>query len=98
MDNPGFYRLKATSDYLKGFNIRLVPHPPFSLGLATSEFYLFVVIKGKMDGSELGSAEDLASEVTDIANLISHIILADVVLEWEQRLNNSIETEADYLG
>jgi hypothetical protein len=57
-----------------------------------------VVIKGKMDGSELRSAEDLASEVTDIANLISRITLAYVFREWEQRLKKSIETEADYVG
>jgi hypothetical protein len=49
------------------------------------------------EGSEFGSGEELVSEVAAIASAISHITLADVFREWEQRPQKCIDVEGDYI-
>jgi hypothetical protein len=96
VDNVVPHRSKVTSDDLKEFNFRLLPHPPFSTGLAQSDFYLFGVIKGTLAGSEFGSAEELVSELVDVTSFMSHVILAIIFCELEQRLQKCINTEGNY--
>jgi hypothetical protein len=53
------HQSKVTSDYLREFNFRPVPHPAFSP--ARSDSSKSVEIKTGMSGSEFGSAEELVS-------------------------------------
>jgi hypothetical protein len=78
------HRSKVTSDYLKEVSFRPVPHPPFSPDLGPAGFYLFRSINGKMTGSEFGNAQEVVSEMIDIASFISHVTLACAFRERQQ--------------
>jgi hypothetical protein len=84
MDNAGSHRSKVIWDYLNGFHVAPVPHPPFSPGRGPAGFYLFRSISGKMTGSEFGNAQEGVSEVIDIASFISHVTLACAFRERQQ--------------
>jgi hypothetical protein len=75
-------------------SVLLIPLWP-NLGL--SDFHLFVVIKWKTDGSELGCAKETVCEVTGITSFISYIALADVYREWEQGQHKCVGMEGDYI-
>jgi hypothetical protein len=95
MDNAGCHHSNETSDHLKEFNFLPAPHRLFSSDLAPSDFYLFEVIKEKTVGSEFGSAEELAREVTDITNFMPHVISAHAFREQGRRLLKCIDIEID---
>jgi hypothetical protein len=100
LDPNGEYRQsrpKVTLDYLKEFSFPPVPHPPFSLDLAYSDFFPFAAINVKLAGSEFRSAEEPSSDVTDVTIFISYVLLANVFGEWEQRLQKCIDMERDHV-
>jgi hypothetical protein len=48
-------------------------------------------------GSEFGGADELRSEVAEIASFVSDITFADAFRDREQRLQKCIDIEADYV-
>jgi hypothetical protein len=85
------------SEDQKEFIFRSAPHPLLPRNLDSSDLYLFGPIEWKLVGSEFGSAEELVSEVTDVASFIIYLTLAPVFRKWEQRLYKCIDIERDYV-
>jgi hypothetical protein len=57
-DNANCHTSAQTRAYLTGQNIELMSHPPYSLGLAPNDFFLFPYIKNKLRGRRFPSPEE----------------------------------------
>jgi hypothetical protein len=79
MDDATPHRAKLTKSCFKTLRLREADHPPDSLDLAPSDFYLFGKLKGPMAGSEFESTEDLLAA---IRRLTSTILRQNVKEDW----------------
>ena len=61
-DNTLCHKSIATMTKLHKLHFELVPHPPYSLDLASSDSYLFAVLKRIFQGKRFGSNEEVIAE------------------------------------
>jgi hypothetical protein len=76
--------------------MKLAPHPPYSLDLATSEFYLFGYVKRCLAGLSFEDADQLLAAVEGVLDGLEKVTLQVVFLEWMDRLKKCITTNGDY--
>ena len=96
-DNARPHVSKIVSEYLESHGMKRAPQPPFSPDIAPSDFYLFGYIKGLLAGRSFQSADELLSAVIEILNGISGKISMKVFKEWEERLNQVIYLNGEYI-
>jgi hypothetical protein len=72
-------------------------HPPSSLDLAPSDFYLFGHIKSRLARTSFDEGRDLLSTVKAILGSIDKWTLDRVFLEWMERLQRCIDANGDYV-
>jgi histone-lysine N-methyltransferase SETMAR len=73
-------------------------HPPYSLDLAPSDFYLFGDVTGLLRGESFETREQLLSAVEDIVKSLEKRTLTKVFAEWITKFERCIETNGDYVG
>ena len=96
-DNTRPHVSKKVVEYMESHGMDRAPQPPYSPDIAPSDFYLFGYIKGLLAGRTFQSADELLSAVTEILNEISEKTLLRVFKEWEERLNQIIILNGDYI-
>jgi hypothetical protein len=55
---------------MTGLKCKRVPHPPYSLDLTIAYFYLFGVLKQKLQGIDASDDEELKNEILAIVQSI----------------------------
>jgi hypothetical protein len=71
-------------------------HPPFSLGLAPSDFSLFGKLKSESNGVEFEDERELLDAVMGVLNGITRDELESVFKEWVARLDACVQGGGDY--
>jgi hypothetical protein len=77
--------------------MRRVPHPPYSLDLAPSDFYLFDYIKQLLLGCEFTDRNSLLQGVRDILGGIEKATLEGVFCNWMERLHQYSAMGREYV-
>ena len=94
MDNA---RPHFVDEKLKEFGIKRLIHPPYSPGLAPSDFFLFGYLKNQLIGNNFLNNEDLLEEISVILSKIEKSTLESVFEEWKERLLWCINNNGEYL-
>jgi hypothetical protein len=76
--------------------MKSAPHPPYSLDLAPSNFYLFRYIKRCLAGLSFEDADQLLEAVEGALQSIEKVTLQAVFLEWMDRLRKYFTTNVEY--
>lgn len=98
MDNARPHRSKVTTAHLTQFDFRAAPHPPYSPDLAPSDFFLFGVLKHRLEGKKFANPDELLEAIVEVTGSIPRSELKAAFLEWEQRLRKCIELNGDYVS
>jgi hypothetical protein len=75
----------------------IAAHPPYSLDLTPSDFYLFGYVEGLLRGQSFETGEELLSAVKGISGSLEKSTLTKVFLEWMTMLERCIEINGDYV-
>jgi hypothetical protein len=86
-DNPRPHTARKTFKFSRENGLEMTPHPPYSLGLAPSDFFLFGHVKHELEGDEFPSEEALLAAIhSALSNLTGETFRA-VFAKWVERLN-----------
>jgi histone-lysine N-methyltransferase SETMAR len=83
--------------YVGDHSLGTALHPPYSLDLAPSDFFLFGHAKRVLQGSEFQSLEKLSEAVVRILNAIPIATLIGTFHEWIKRNQAYIDNSRKYV-
>jgi hypothetical protein len=72
-----------------------VPHPPYSLDLAPSDFWLFGHVKTSLVGQTFDEPEQLRGAITNFLNEIQSPEVVAVFSHWVERVQWILENNGD---
>jgi hypothetical protein len=78
--------------------MKQAPHPPYSPGLAPSDFFLLKYVKGKLMGHRAETPSELLVRIRVILAAIPRETLNAVFLEWMERLQKYVQVDVEYVG
>jgi hypothetical protein len=84
--------------FIDANRITRVPHLPYSPDLAPSDFFLFGDVKRQPSQCSFDNADDLLTAVQESLGGFEKPTFIRVVDEWVRRLQQSIETQGEYVG
>jgi hypothetical protein len=84
LDDTHPHNLRKSNECLEEFGARRVPHPICSPDLATSDFFLFGILKTELQNYEIHSRDDLISAIWSIFGEIPKEILNCVYDSWKK--------------
>jgi hypothetical protein len=87
----------ASQQFMAQNAMEIATHPPCSLDLASSDFYLFGHVKDLLRGESFETGERLLSPVMGILRFLEKRILTKVFLEWMTRPRRYIKINGDYV-
>jgi hypothetical protein len=67
-DNTGPYVATCATEYMDHNSLKRAPHPPYSLDITPSGFYLFRYLKHHFQGHEFTEGAELVSDTSNILN------------------------------
>jgi histone-lysine N-methyltransferase SETMAR len=76
--------------------LRLAPHPPYSLNLTPSDFFLFGYVKERLKGILFPSYEELLDAIGEVVTGIESETLTAVFEHWMERLGCVSENNGEY--
>jgi hypothetical protein len=74
------------SNFLRKNGLRLAPHPPYSLDLAPSNFFLFGYVKECLKGMVFPSYEELLDAIGEVVTGIESETLTAAFEHWMEKL------------
>jgi len=74
----------------------VVPHPPYSQDLATSDFWLFPKLKETLKGQHFSSDVEVAAAVRKWISSQPEIFFMDGMNKWIERLKKCVAVNGDY--
>jgi hypothetical protein len=77
--------------------MKRAPHPPYSLDLPPSDFFLFGDVKEKLMGYHAETPSELLVRTRVILAEILQVTLNAVFLEWMERLQNCVQVDGEYV-
>jgi hypothetical protein len=97
LDNGRFHTSQESVDYIDEHKFVRLPHPPYSLDLAPSDFNLFGTLKGRLVKGHGTAKEDLFQNTSENLESTSEEELIPVFLHWTTKLKQVIATGAEYI-
>jgi hypothetical protein len=97
-DNARPHTTKVSTDYIARNEMKTATHPPYSPDLKPFDSFLFGNVKGKLMGYQAGSAAEFLVRIQVILTEILRETLNTVFLEWMQRLEKCLDSDAEYVG
>jgi hypothetical protein len=91
LDNYQVHFSKATEQFITENHIGRVPHPPYSLGLAPSDFWLFGHVKTSLVGQAFDEQEQLLKAITEFLNEIQPPEVVAGFSHWVERVRWILE-------
>jgi hypothetical protein len=76
--------------------LRLAPHPPYSAGLALSDFFLFSYVNERLRGMILSSYEELLDAIGEVVTVMESETLTAVFEYWMERLGWVSKNNGDH--
>ena len=97
VDNARPHRSKKTKSKLEDLGIEPTPHPPYSPDLAPSDFWLFGLLKGRLEGKVFKHRGELEREIMSEIHSISKPEICRVYETWIRRLKTCVESNGEYV-
>jgi hypothetical protein len=95
-DNSRCHTAKIVSEKMTCLNCKRAPHPLYSPDLTIEDFYLFGVLKKKLQGIDVSDDEDLKSEILTISQGIPSDELTKSFDHWIERCQWVIANAGNY--
>jgi hypothetical protein len=77
--------------------MKKAPHPPHSLDLAPSDFYLFGPMTRCLAGLSLENPDGFLHGIQGFLTGVQKVTLQAVFLEWMRRRRQCIDTDGEYI-
>jgi hypothetical protein len=87
---------KATEQFITENHIGRVPHPPYNLDLALSDFWLFCHVKTSLVDQTFDEPEQLLEGITEFLNEIQPPEVVAIFSHWVERVRWVLENNEDY--
>jgi hypothetical protein len=84
LDNCTVHTSRASTDWLEEHGIRRMPHPLYSLDLASCDFYLFPTVKEKLERIQVADDDQFSECLQEILSGIDQGELNGVFQAWVQ--------------
>ena len=76
-------------------NVTVVPHPPYSLNLAPTDFFLFPKLKMKLKGRRFQTMEEIKAESQAVLNTLRENDFQECFNNWQRRWDRCQASEGD---
>jgi transposase len=96
LDNCSVYRSRMAENFMEQNGIESMLHPPYSPDLAPSNFFLFPLVKKRLDQFECDNRDDLLEAITEILGSLQSNDLYRVFQEYVDRLRVVAEGDGGY--
>jgi hypothetical protein len=96
MDNEHPHNSGRAEKWTKASTAEHLSHPAYSSDLASSDFFLFVYIKGKLSNCNCESREDLLNAITEIFTGVHQEVLLTVFESRANRIKCVVKHKAKY--
>ena len=97
-DNARPHTASITKEKVRSLGASLLAHPPYSPDLAPSDFFLFGLVKKRMEGVHVDGAAGIFEAISGITHTIHKEMLVSVFDEWKRRLKDVSESDGGYLN
>jgi histone-lysine N-methyltransferase SETMAR len=87
----------SVREFLAYKQITVLEHPPYSLDLAPSGFFLFTKRKEILKGSHFDDIDDIRSNKTSALKAIPQNQFQDCFKGWTRRWHRCIASQGEYL-
>jgi len=94
-DNAPAHAALLTRRFLTDNNMTVVPHPPYSPDLATSDFFLFPKLKMKLKGRRFQTVEEIQAESLAVLNTLRENDFQECFKNWQHRWDRC-QASGDY--
>ena len=95
--NASCHKSIATMEKLHKLHFELLPHPPYSPDLASSDYYLFANLKKMLPGKRFGSNKEVIVRTEAYFESSNKSFYKKSIKMLEKRWNESITFEGDYV-
>jgi histone-lysine N-methyltransferase SETMAR len=95
---PSPHRSKKSIERTDEMGFVLVPHPPYSLDIAPSDFFLFSYLKDGLVGTSYPDQEILIFAVHQIFTDIPIEMMCCVFDNWIRRLHECVARAGEYVS
>jgi transposase len=85
-------------NFMEQNGMESMPDPPYSPHLAPSDFFLFPLVKKRLDQFECDNRDDLLEAITEILGSIQVDDLYRVFQEWLDRVRVVAERDGCYIS
>ena len=89
--------IKHSMAKINELHYKLVPHPPYSPGLAPSDFFLFPNLKNWLAGKTFSSNDAVIDAVNDCVGSMQKSFFTEGLKKLETRWAKCIELIGDYI-
>jgi hypothetical protein len=96
-DNAPIHNTEEIQEHLTDFGFKRMEHPPYSLDLASCDFYLFSVMKENFSGQCFESVDELFFAFEAFLRGLSADFLQTVFLEWERLFRVFCDNRGEYV-
>ena len=97
MDNAPCHNAKVTTTKIESFEMRRIPHPPYSPDISPCDFWLFGKLKNFLKGQCFSTENELFDAVVNFLKSITKDEIKRVYDEWIKRLNMVIQSKGEYI-
>ena len=95
--NAPCHKSLATMAKLNELSFELLPHPPYSLDMAPSDYYLFVDLKKMLRGKRFYSNEEVITETNAYFEAKDKSFYKKGIKMLEKRWTNCVAFVGDYV-
>jgi hypothetical protein len=95
-ENSPCHTANTVLDFMSQRKVRFAPHPPYSPGIAPSDFFLFGNLKHELRGSRFQTNEELLVEIRKLVGEILLETLLDVFHDWISWCERLIANDGHY--
>jgi histone-lysine N-methyltransferase SETMAR len=96
MDNSMCHNGRKVIDELENLKLVRVVHPPYSRDLSPCDFWLFGMLKQKIQDRVFDTTEEIVMAIRKVWNEVTFEDLQSVFFDWIQRVEYVIEHEGEY--
>jgi hypothetical protein len=95
MDHARLHTSKRNLARMEELRLKRVAQPPFSLDIASSDFFLFGWLKDELCSPPVNEINGLCEIVEEILSILTPDTIAPVLANWIERLKQVIDANGD---
>jgi hypothetical protein len=95
-DNAPAHTALSVTHYLAPLGWTVIPHPPYSLDLASCDFFLFPTMKKTLKGKRFATVEEVKTASQEALNSIMFRQFQRCFTKWEKILDKCIASSGQY--